>query len=324
MQSPRSLLDLRVHLTAEPLGTGVAAAQQRLRNMVLDTLFRTASAATTPRPSTISSSSRPATPLPGSFRWSTAPRSRTVRFHDQRSALWTQEYGVRSAEKRNALGRGRGKPYIDSEHPPEGNPPWKLAYERTSKGASYPPGPIDPQWEARLCHPALLVDRACADRSSHRSTSKPSSCREGRWVLADFEGKRRTRTVVTSVWVKHRINAWISAARIEEGPLMRSTAEGGRVGKSLRDWAVWLVCSTGCQTDQDRAIRAHDLRRTRAKLRRKSGGNLEQTKFLLVRSSIQTTERCVGSQQEIVIAVNDSLDFSQTPSSGESVQVRVA
>lgn len=52
---------------------------------------------------------------------------------------------------------------------------------------------------------------------------------------------------------------------------------------------------------------AHDLRRTCAKLCRKAGGDLEQIKFLLRHSSIQTTERYLGSEQDIAIAVNDSL-----------------
>jgi integrase len=52
---------------------------------------------------------------------------------------------------------------------------------------------------------------------------------------------------------------------------------------------------------------AHDLRRTCAKLCRKNGGDLEQIKFLLGHSSIQTTERYLGSEQDIEIAVNDNL-----------------
>jgi integrase len=50
-----------------------------------------------------------------------------------------------------------------------------------------------------------------------------------------------------------------------------------------------------------------DLRRTCAKLCRKNGGDLEQIKFLLGHSSIQTTERYLGSEQDIEIAVNDNL-----------------
>lgn len=40
---------------------------------------------------------------------------------------------------------------------------------------------------------------------------------------------------------------------------------------------------------------------------RKAGGDIEQFKFLLRHASIQTTERYLGSQQDIEIAVNDNL-----------------
>jgi site-specific recombinase XerC len=47
--------------------------------------------------------------------------------------------------------------------------------------------------------------------------------REGRWVLVDLEGKgRRVRTVAIPVWVKQGINAWMTAAGVEDGRLLRA------------------------------------------------------------------------------------------------------
>src|SRR5215831_2546741 len=51
----------------------------------------------------------------------------------------------------------------------------------------------------------------------------------------------------------------------------------------------------------------HDMRRTCAKLCRESGGDLEQIQFLLGHASIQTTERYLGSRQNLKEAVNDRL-----------------
>jgi integrase len=133
--------------------------------------------------------------------------------------------------------------------------------------------------------------------------------REGRWVIADLEGKgRRVRTVAVPVWVKHGINDWMTAAGIEDGRLLRSIRKGGKkIGDGLSDWAVWSVVEQAARQIGIERFGAHDLRRTCAKLCRKAGGDLEQIKFLLGHSSIETTERYLGSEQDIEIAVNDNL-----------------
>jgi integrase len=132
--------------------------------------------------------------------------------------------------------------------------------------------------------------------------------REGRWVLPDLCGKGgRVRTVAIPLWVKHGIDAWMTAAGIEAGRLLRSISKGGKVGESLGDWAVWSVVEQSAKEIGIERFGAHDLRSTCAKLCRKNGGDLEQIKFLLGHSSIQTTERYLGSEQEIAIAVNDNL-----------------
>ena len=132
--------------------------------------------------------------------------------------------------------------------------------------------------------------------------------REGRWVLADLEGKgRRVRTVAIPAWVKQGINAWMIAAGVEDGRLLRAVSKGGKVKESMSGWAVWSVVEQSAKQIGIERFGAHDLRRTCAKLCRKNGGNIEQIKFLLGHSSIQTTERYLGSEQEIEIAVNDNL-----------------
>jgi hypothetical protein len=46
--------------------------------------------------------------------------------------------------------------------------------------------------------------------------------REGRWVLADLEGKGRPiRTVAVPVWFNQGVDAWMTAAGIEDGRLLR-------------------------------------------------------------------------------------------------------
>ena len=156
---------------------------------------------------------------------------------------------------------------------------------------------------------ALLT--GCALRRNELATLDVETIqlREGRWVIADLEGKgRRVRTVAVPIWVKHGINAWMTAAEIEDGRLLRSIRKGGKkIGEGLSDWAIWSVVEQAAKEIGIEQFGAHDLRRTCAKLCRKAGGDLEQIKFLLGHTSIQTTERYLGSEQEIEIAVNDNI-----------------
>ncbi len=156
---------------------------------------------------------------------------------------------------------------------------------------------------------ALLVGCALRRNELAELDVETIQQREGRWVLADLEGKgRRIRTVAIPIWVKQGINAWMTAAGIEDGRLLRSVSKSGKVNRdTLSDWAIWSVVEQSSKQIGIERFGAHDLRRTCAKLCRKSGGDLEQIKFLLGHSSIQTTERYLGSDQEIMVAVNDNL-----------------
>jgi site-specific recombinase XerC len=66
--------------------------------------------------------------------------------------------------------------------------------------------------------------------------------REGRWVLAGLEGKgSRVRTVAIRIWVKQRINAWMTAAGVEDGRLLRAISKGGKVKERMSGWSLWSV-----------------------------------------------------------------------------------
>jgi integrase len=57
-------------------------------------------------------------------------------------------------------------------------------------------------------------------------------------------------------------------------------------------------------------IAPHDLRRTCAKLFRSVGGELEQIQLLLCHASVQTTERYLGTRQDLVHAPNDGIKLT--------------
>jgi integrase len=54
-------------------------------------------------------------------------------------------------------------------------------------------------------------------------------------------------------------------------------------------------------------VAAHDLRRTFAKLARKGGSEIDQIQLSLGHASIQTTERYLGTQQDMNDAPADRL-----------------
>jgi site-specific recombinase XerD len=90
---------------------------------------------------------------------------------------------------------------------------------------------------------ALLVGCALRRNELALLDVETIQLREGRWVLADLCGKgRRIRTVAVPMWVKQGINAWMTAARVEDGRLLRRVTKSGKPKcEGLSDWAVWSV-----------------------------------------------------------------------------------
>lgn len=154
---------------------------------------------------------------------------------------------------------------------------------------------------------AVLV--GCALRRSELVSLRVGDLqeREGRAVFADIRGKGgRVRTVPVPDWVRSAVADWTREAGITEGRLFRSLGKADRVGESLTGAAVlWIVRHHA--TLAGFPLAPHDLRRTCARLCRLAGGGLEQIQMLLGHASLQTTERYLGSHQEIRTAVNDNL-----------------
>ena len=133
--------------------------------------------------------------------------------------------------------------------------------------------------------------------------------RDGRWCIVDLVGKHsRVRTAPMPTWVKVAIDAWTSPAGVMEGCVFRSVNRADRVtGERLGEKVVWQLIKPYAEAAGVPCIAPHDLRRTCAKLCRAGGGELEQIQLLLGRASVQTTERYLGTKQDLVHAPNDAI-----------------
>ena len=153
---------------------------------------------------------------------------------------------------------------------------------------------------------ALLVGCGLRRNEATALTVADLALRDGRWVLVDLHGKHgRIRTVPVPAWVYQVVKDWLQAVGIEEGRILRAINRHDAIAGSLSGTAV---------RDIVRAYRPdlspHDLRRTCAKLCRSGGGELEQIQLLLGHASIQTTERYLGTKQDLVHAPNDVIKIS--------------
>ncbi len=133
--------------------------------------------------------------------------------------------------------------------------------------------------------------------------------RDGRWCIIDLVGKHgRVRTAPMPNWVKVAVDAWTSAAEVGEGRVFRPVNRADRAtGEVLSEKVVWQLIKPYAEVAGVPGIAPHDLRRTCAKLCRAGGGELEQIQLLLGHASIQTTERYLGTKQDLVHAPNDSI-----------------
>lgn len=132
--------------------------------------------------------------------------------------------------------------------------------------------------------------------------------RDGRWVIVDLVGKRsKTRSVPMPSWAKMAIDQYATAAGISGGVLFRSVRRGDHLQEEgMTAQAIFDVVKTYAQ-QIGAEVRPHDLRRTFAKLAHKGNSPIEQIQLSLGHSSVQTTERYIGVQQDLHSAPCDVL-----------------
>jgi site-specific recombinase XerD len=133
--------------------------------------------------------------------------------------------------------------------------------------------------------------------------------RDGRWCIVDLLGKHgRIRTIPMPTWVKVAIDAWAAAAGVTDGAVFRPVNRGDQVqGTALSEKVVWQLLHGYAAAAGVPGIAPHDLRRSCAKMCRAAGGELEQIQLLLGHASVQTTERYLGTKQDLVQAPNDGI-----------------
>jgi len=135
--------------------------------------------------------------------------------------------------------------------------------------------------------------------------------REGRGVSVDLVGKgSKVRSIPVPSFAKGCIDAWAQASGISSGLVFRHINRGDQIASDkISAQAVYYLCeqySREAFGDQG-VVQPHDLRRTFAQLSRKGGARLEQIQLALGHSSIQTTERYLGTKLDLEDAACDRL-----------------
>jgi site-specific recombinase XerD len=133
--------------------------------------------------------------------------------------------------------------------------------------------------------------------------------RDGRWVLVDIIGKRnKVRSVPMPSWTKQAIDEHATAAGLAEAVVFRPVNKGGRItGERMTEQAIYNVVLHYADKVSVGKVAPHDLRRTFAKLAHKGGAGLDQIQLSLGHASIQTTERYLGTEQDLTDAPCDHL-----------------
>jgi site-specific recombinase XerD len=131
---------------------------------------------------------------------------------------------------------------------------------------------------------------------------------DGRWVVVELVGKGgRVRSVPMPSWAKAGVEHWTCAAGISEGKLLRPVNKADRLnGESMTAQSIFEVVERYSELLGIR-VAPDDLRRTFAKLAHRGNSPVEQIRRSLGHASLQTTERYLGLEQDLIDAPCDRL-----------------
>lgn len=123
--------------------------------------------------------------------------------------------------------------------------------------------------------------------------------REGRWVIVDLRGKgRKRRSIPMPEWANDAIIEWQMAMAILGGCVFRPVNKSARVlNARMSAQSIFLIVKQYA-AELGLQIAPHDLRRSYARLAYNGGSRLEQIQISLAHSSVVTTEKYIGVQQD--------------------------
>src|ERR1700738_132029 len=157
----------------------------------------------------------------------------------------------------------------------------------------------------------LAVLLGCGLRRSEVAalTFKHVQQRDGRWCIVDLIGQHgRVRPLPRPKWGKVAIDSWTLEAGLVEGHVLRPVNRADQAqGQRMSEKVVWQLLQPYATAAGLPGIAPHDLRRSCAKMCRAAGGELEQIQLLLGHASVQTTERYLGTKQNLMHAPNDGI-----------------
>jgi len=161
---------------------------------------------------------------------------------------------------------------------------------------------------------ALLLGTGIRREEACTLTCEHLQVRDGRTVLLDLKGKGgRLRTVPVPGWTKQALDAWMHETGISSGLVIRQTDRRLLAGKRLSSTRVWQLVQQHASAAGLGDLAPHDLRRSCARFCRASGAELEQIQILLGHSSVVTTERYLGTKQDLVNGPNDAIKLGIKP-----------